>query len=176
MPESQQVDEPAEMPAVTDLAIVDDPRMQVRLGEIGLIGFAPYLLNRVAGRYDTVLRGRLAAYGLTMPKIRTLAVLSVIERPLIRDLAIYTVTEQSTLSRALDGLVAEGLVRRNQDAQDSRGVRICLTEKGREAFETLWPEMARIYAAMFNGIPEEESRALVITLQKLLANIEALSD
>ena len=148
-----------------------DPRAQVRLGEMGLSGFAPYLMIRVISRFDATLRGELAAQGLTMPKMRALAVLSVIEGPLIRDLAIYTVTEQSTLSRALDGLASEGLIRRETDPQDSRGIRVYLTRAGRGAFERLWPHMAQGYAAMFRGIPEEERRAFVATLQKLLANV-----
>ena len=75
-----------------------------RLGEIGLSNYAPYLMNRIMGRYNASLRDEMADLGLTTPKMRVLAVLSVIEAPLIRDLAVYTVIEQSTLSRTLDQL------------------------------------------------------------------------
>ncbi len=153
-----------------------DPRAQVRLGEMGLTGFAPYLMNRVVSRYNAALRGELGAQGLTTPKMRALAVLSVIEGPLIRDLAAYTVTEQSTLSRALDGLATEGLIRRDPDPQDSRGIRVYMTPAGRAAFERLWPHMAQGYAAMFRGVSEDERRAFVATLQKLLANVEQQDD
>lgn len=148
-----------------------DPRASVRLGEMGLSGFAPYLMNRIMGRYNASLRAELATLGLSTPKMRAMAVLSVIEGPLIRDLAVYAVVEQSTLSRALDGLVADGFVRREQDARDSRGVRVYLTDTGRETFERLWPHMAASYAAMFRGIGEDERLAFVATLQKLLSNV-----
>lgn len=164
---------PAPMPAASAEA---GPRMPVRLGEMGLSGFAPYLMNRVVSRYNASLRSELAAMGLTTPKMRALAVLSVIEGPLIRDLAGYTVTEQSTLSRALDGLAAEGLIRREPDPQDSRGIRVCLTAAGRETFERLWPHMAQAYAAMFRGVSEDERRVFIATLQKLLANVEGPDD
>lgn len=170
----QESDLPGQVEVSTS-AGADELRAQVRLGEIGLSGFAPYMMSRVVGSYNSVLRRRLEKHGLTMPKIRTLAVLSVIEGPLIRDLAVYTMTEQSTLSRALDGLEAAGMVRRNQDPQDSRGIRVCLTDHGRDTFEQLWPQMATIYAEMFKGIPEDERRALVAALQKLLTNIDAIS-
>jgi DNA-binding MarR family transcriptional regulator len=98
-------------------------------------------------------------------------VLSVIDRPLIRELAVYAVVEQSTLSRALDGLVAEGLVRREADTQDSRGTRVAITEEGRAAFDRLWPHMAEAHARMFRGVPEEERQAFVAVLQKVLGNI-----
>lgn len=146
------------------------PRPQ-RLGEIGLSNFAPYLMNRIMGRYNASLRDEMAALGLTTPKMRALAVLAVIDGPLIRELAVYSVVEQSTLSRALDQLDADGLVRRAADAEDSRATRVYLTEAGRSAFETLWPHMAESYARMFRGIPDDERRAFVGTLQKMLANI-----
>jgi DNA-binding MarR family transcriptional regulator len=81
------------------------------------------------------------------------------------------VTEQSTLSRALDQLDADGLIRREADPQDSRATRVYITEAGRAVFETLWPHMAEAQARMFRGIPEDERRAFVSTLQKMLANI-----
>ena len=142
-----------------------------RLGEIGLSNFAPYLMNRIMGRYNASLRDEMAQLGLTTPKMRALAVLSVIEGPLIRELAVYTVAEQSTLSRALDQLHAEGLIRRETDPGDSRATRVFLTASGRATFGTLWPHMAASYARMFRGIPAAERQAFVATLQKMLANI-----
>jgi len=142
-----------------------------RLGEIGLANYAPYLMNRVMGRYNALLRDEMAGLGLTTPKMRALAVLSVIEGPLIRELAVFSVVEQSTLSRALDQLAGEGLIRRETDAFDSRATRVHITEAGRARFETLWPRMAETHDRMFRGIPSEERQAFVGTLQKMLANI-----
>lgn len=142
-----------------------------RLGEIGLMNFAPYLMNRIMGRYNAGFREEMAGMGLTTPKARALAVLSVVEGPLIRELAVYTVIEQSTLSRALDQLQAEGLIRREADASDSRAVRVFITEGGRAVFDELWPHMADAQARMFRGIPDDEQRAFVATLQKMLINI-----
>ena len=142
-----------------------------RLGEIGLTNYAPYLMNRIMGRYNASLRDEMAGLGLTTPKMRALAVLSVIEGPPIRELAVYSVVEQSTLSRALDQLAGEGLIRREVAATDSRATRVHITEAGRATFESLWPRMAEANARMFRGIPEEERRAFVATLQKMLSNI-----
>ena len=142
-----------------------------RLGEIGLFNFAPYLMNRIMGRYNASLREEMAGLGLSTPKMRALAVLSVIEGPLIGELAVYAVVEQSTFSRALDKLVTDGLVRREADANDSRATRVYITDSGRAVFETLWPHMAATYARMFRGIPDDERSAFVGTLQKMLINI-----
>ncbi len=142
-----------------------------RLGEIGLNSFAPYLMNRIMGRYNASLREELAALGLSTAKLRALAVLAVADGLQIRRLAVYAVVEQSTLSRTLDQMAAEGLVRRAPDPEDSRATLIFITDEGRAAFERLWPHMATAYGRMFAGIPEPERVAFVGTLQKILANI-----
>lgn len=153
--------------------MIPDPEAQEvpRLGEIGLSHFAPYLMNRIMGRYNASLRDEIGQQGMTTPKMRALAVLSVIERPTIKELAVYSVVEQSTLSRTLDQLAADGLIRREADPADSRATRILLTQEGRALFERIWPKMADVYARMFRGIPEDERRAFVGTLQKILSNI-----
>ena len=141
------------------------------LGEIGLMNFAPYLMNRIMGRYNAGFRDEMGDMGLTTPKARALAVLTVVEGPLIRELAVYTVVEQSTLSRALDQLQAEGLIRREIDPQDSRAIRVFITEAGRAVFDSLWPHMHEAQARMFRGIPDAERQAFIATLQKMLVNI-----
>ena len=142
-----------------------------RLGEIGLSNFAPYLMNRIMGRYNEDLRKEMNALGLTTPKMRSLAVLSVMDGLLIRELAVYAVVEQSTLSRALDQLTTDGLVRRDPDPNDSRAARIFITQAGRDAFEQLWPTMATVYRRMFAGISADEHAAFVKTLKTILDNV-----
>lgn len=142
-----------------------------RLGEIGLQQFAPYLMNRIMGRYNQSLREELSAMGLTTPKMRALAVLSVIDGLVINRLAVYAVVEQSTLSRALDALEGDGMIRRAPDPEDSRATRVFITGAGRAAFDRLWPTMRRSYDRMFAGVDAAEHAAFVGTLQKILANI-----
>ncbi|WP_245488429.1 MarR family transcriptional regulator [Mesorhizobium sp. Pch-S] len=156
---------------MNERTIIGDDTDGPRLGEIGLQQFAPYLMNRIMGRYNASLREDLAKLGLTTPKMRALAVLSVIDNLAISRLAVYAITEQSTLSRALDALETDGLVRRTADPEDSRATRISITEAGRAAFETLWPTMRHSYEHMFAGIDVAERTAFVATLQKMLLNV-----
>jgi DNA-binding MarR family transcriptional regulator len=143
----------------------------LQLGDIGLESFAPYLMNRLMGRYNASLREQMLALGLTTAKMRSLAVLSVIDGLLIGELAVYSVVEQSTLSRALDALGSDGLVRSETDVEDNRATRVFLTARGRDTFNALWPDMAEAYEKMFQGINADEHRAFVATLQKMLGNI-----
>jgi len=152
-----------------------DPREFVadgqRLGEIGLQQFAPYLMNRIMGRYNALLRADMNKLGLTIPKMRSLAILSVIDGIVISRLATYSIVEQSTLSRALDALESDGLVRRAPDPDDSRATRVWITPEGRASFEMLWPTMRKTYESMFVGIDDDERAAFASTLQKMLINV-----
>ena len=155
---------------MTNQQTLDKPRI-APLDQTGLEQFAPYLMNRIMGRYNASLRAEMAVLGLTTPQMRALAVLSVHDGILIRELSVYAVVEQSTLSRALDRLVQDGLVRRETDSSDSRATRIFLTESGRAAYDRMWPHMAQAVSQMFAGIGEDEQRAFVGTLQKILRNV-----
>lgn len=148
-----------------------DPEEPPRLGEIGLENYPPYLMNRLMGRYNAALQAEMAELGLTTPQMRSLAVLSVRDGILIRELAVYAVVQQSTLSRALDVLAQAGHIRRQTDSQDSRATRIFITASGREIYDRLWPQMVSAQDAMFHGVDEAEKRAFVATLQKMLRNI-----
>lgn len=141
------------------------------LDEMGLDNFAPYLMNRIIGRYNSALSDEMGKLGLTTPQMRSLAVLSVRDGILIRELAVYAVVQQSTLSRGLDALESGGLIRRTPDPEDSRATRIYLTDAGRDTYNKLWPHMSEAYEAMFAGIADTEKAAFVGTLQKMLKNI-----
>ena len=78
--------------------------------------------------------------------------------------------QQSTLSRALDALEADGLVKCEADSSDGRARRVFIADAGRAAFDRLWPHMSETYESMFVGIDPEERRAFVGTLQKMLSN------
>ena len=143
----------------------------IGLGEIGLENYAPYLMNRIMGRYNASLQQEMATLGLTTPQMRALAILAVVDGILLGELAVYAVVQQSTLSRAVETLTHEGWIWRQTDPGDSRATRVFLTEAGRKIYNRLWPHMAGSYQAMFEGITDEEQQAFTHTLQIMLRNI-----
>jgi len=161
---------PDSIPSKSDL-VAEDAVPLAGLAEVGLNGYAPYLMNRIMGRYNMTLRREMTAMGISTAKMRALAILSVMNGVQIGTLGVYAVVEQSTLSRAIDALCKDGLVRREPDPEDQRASRIYLTEAGRAAFDRLWPHMAASHDHMFRGIGPAEREAFLATLHKMLTNI-----
>ena len=141
------------------------------LGEIGLDNFAPYLMNRIVARWNADLSEELKAHGLSTVQMRALAVLSIMSGATVNELSIYTVTEQSTMSRTLDGMEREGLIRRKQRSGDMRVREIHVTERGRETFRRFWPDMHAALEQMFAGFSEAEYQTLIRLLTRMLHNI-----
>lgn len=147
------------------------PRPAQTLGEIGLSQYAPYLMNRIMGRYNANMQATLRMQNLTIPKMRTLAILALVPGLTINELSVYAVTEQSTMSRTLEAMEQAGLIRRQARDSDARVREIYLTDAGRSEFDTAWPTMYARYEDMFTAIPDAERAAFVATLQKILNNV-----
>jgi DNA-binding MarR family transcriptional regulator len=139
--------------------------------DIGLEHFAPYLLNRISARWNSDLQGELKEYGLTTLQMRVLAIMSVMPGATVNELSVFSVTEQSTMSRTLDGMERDGLVRRMNRPGDMRVREVHPTGKGLQAFERVWPIMYGSLKKMFAGISEEEYDTLIGLLTRVLQNV-----
>ena len=169
---------PSAEPATDDDAPVLDlwpaagPDGVPSLGEIGLDHFAPYLLNRISNGWNASLASALNRFDISTTKMRTLAVLSVSPGITIKELSALAVTEQSTLSRVLDGLEHQGLIRRQPTSDDARVREVFFTAAGQAVFAELWPVMFTMYGRLFRGVDSAEFRAFLGTAHKILRNIQ----
>ena len=141
------------------------------IGEIGLNHFAPYLLNRVSARWNADMLEVLKSFDLTTAKMRTLAVLAITPGMTANDLALHTITEQSTMSRTLDAMEEQGLIKSRPRKEDLRVREVYLTEEGRQLFAEFWPAMYRRYSDVFNGVSEAEYESFISVLHKMLQNM-----
>ncbi len=148
-----------------------DGLVRPTMGEIGLNQFAPYLINRISARWNANMAEELKAFDMSTAKMRALAILSITTGLTINELSVFTVTEQSTMSRTLDALEEQGFIRRQQRSEDMRVREVHITEAGRAAFAEVWPQMYDRFVRMFDGIDEEEYQAFTQTLHKVLRNI-----
>jgi len=141
------------------------------MGEIGLNQFAPYLLNRISARWNADVAEALKAQNMTTVQMRILAVLSVSSGPTVNELSVLTVTEQSTLSRTLDALEDQSMIRRQPRNGDMRVREVHILDLGRAAFAKVWPAIYAHYAQLFSGVSTDEFQAFTGTLHKMLRNI-----
>ncbi|MTI16447.1 MarR family transcriptional regulator [Rhodobacteraceae bacterium RKSG542] len=141
------------------------------MSEFGLEEFTPYLMNRIAARYNKGVEDALRTIGISVPQMRTLAVLDERGPCTINELSVLTVINQSTLSRTLDVLEERRCVRRETDPNDSRIRVIHLTENGRDLRRSTWPKMERMEDIMLASLTPEERDQFNGFLKSILYNI-----
>jgi len=139
--------------------------------DFDLDGFVPYLLNRLANRLNRDLLDALREIGLGTSEWRVLAVLRVRQGLSLTDLAVLTISQQSTLSRVVDRMIASGLVERRRHSVDARVAEVFLTAAGRAAFARVWPVARAQYERAVRGIPRAEVAAFTHTLRRMLYNV-----
>ena len=163
------VDPPVTAAGLEDAAGSDN---EPTLTELGLVGFAPYLINRITACYNHRMAEELRERGLTVAQMRALAVLSVQPGLTVNELAVYTVMEQSTMSRTLDAMALAGIVERRARVDDGRVREVALTEAGRALFREVWPIMRDAEARMLVGLDLEERATFIAMLRKILIATE----
>jgi len=142
-------------------------------GNLSLDDFLPYLLNRISSRLNADLAEELKTIGASLPIWRVLAVLHVAEGRTIGELAVYTVIEQSTLSRIVDRMEKAGLVERRPAAADARVVEVLMTADGRAMFQKIMPIAMNHYRRAVSSLSEAERDTLIGTLHRILDTIRA---
>lgn len=94
-----------------------------------------YLLFQVARQRDLFCDKALTPCGLSMAQWRSLAIVRRMEVCTMSSLARYSTIERTTLTRAVDQLVARGLVTRWVPESDRRQVNLSLSDLGEQAFQ-----------------------------------------
>jgi MarR family transcriptional regulator, organic hydroperoxide resistance regulator len=141
--------------------------------KLDLDNYLPYLVNRVG----TIIAEQfgdeaLAAYRLSIPMWRIMAVLASTGSQRQIDLAGLTSIEASTLSRIVTRLVRMGVVTRTRSLSSTREVSVKLTPKGKAQVARLTP-LARDYEAVaIAGLAAEEVAVLKRSLRRVYANMK----
>jgi DNA-binding MarR family transcriptional regulator len=136
-----------------------------------LTGLPSYLLTRIAHRYNQTIHAELKAVGLSTISTRIIASLKIFDELTINELCVHALAEQPTMSRALDRLESDGVIKRKVKDEDNRKRVVRLTKDGEALFERIWPVTLSANDAMFQGISDEDRDATMRTLLKVLENI-----
>lgn len=135
--------------------------------------YLPYLLNRVVSLINAPMQRELKRRGMTMTHWRVLGFLYERDGLIISELAERTVTDQATLSRALDRLQDRDLIRRQNGQRDSRRTEVHLCDEGRQQYLDLLHFARAIEDWAFEDIDSNHLTALRETLEKMTATLGA---
>lgn len=82
-------------------------------------------------------------------------------------------TNPSDVSRILEKLTEKGLVTRALDAEDSRRIRVVLTDLGNQTVETMRQGVAKYILKAVGHLPNSELEHFAKTMRHLTTNLEA---
>lgn len=133
------------------------------------------LVWRLSMRWRTSIDRAIAPLGLTHAQYAVLAPLLGMDRaghrPTQRQLADFTGLEPLYVSKLARSLEAAGLIQRTGDPDDTRAVRLALTDEGRSAITAATGAVRRLQeelTAPLGGLKDPKTRAFIEALHTLL--------
>ncbi len=123
-------------------------------------------VRTLRARLDRELRTE----GLRLGQYQVLSVLWNEDALTPRELSARLNVEMPTVTRTVQRMVRDGLVRRKAHSHDARSVHICITEKGTALRGPIERLLERETARLLDGFTEGEARALVDLLERMRAN------
>ena len=133
-------------------------------------------ISRLARHLDIARRGAFADHGLESWEFDVLSALRRQGPPFQLTpgaLLRATLVTSGTMTNRVDRLVRKGLVRREPDPSDKRGVLVTLTEQGREHVDAALADLLRRERALLTGLDSAERRRLADMMRILLAPFDA---
>jgi len=130
-----------------------------------------YLLVQVALRRERAMENMLAPLGLSPTQSRVLLYLSKTTDASMGQVADYIVIDRTSLTRAIDKLVAGGLVIRSEPAHDRRITCLRLTSAGQEICESVLAQFVSHSQELLRHVAEEEIGRTSDVLATMLAQL-----
>ena len=123
-------------------------------------------ISRLARSFQQLMREQLSCGPVTVQQCYTLAAL--VEGPhTMKSLAAEVGLHQSTLTRVVEKLERQELLRRERGGDDQRSVQVVLTDAGRRIHALLDAESERIVGTLLDRISKDEQAAVVKGLEVL---------
>jgi len=126
-------------------------------------------------RFNALQRGEKRCFGVTMTQCVTLELLDQDGPKSVRDLAAGLGLDTSTVTRVVDVLVRDGLLRRTRDeTRDRRRVFVSLTEPGRRLAAELQLCADRYCEKILEKIPPDRREDVLHALRVLVEALDEL--
>jgi DNA-binding MarR family transcriptional regulator len=143
--------------------------------DLKLTRFLPYVINNLAERISAGLSTLYSdEYGLTIPEWRVIANLAEHNTLNARQIVEFTTLEKSTVSRAVNNLVARGLVSQQRTEGDNRVKDLALTDAGNTLYSTIVPRALAWEQQLLEDLNTGEYRDLLHSLDKLRLRLDSM--
>jgi DNA-binding MarR family transcriptional regulator len=133
-------------------------------------------VSRLARHLDIARRGAFAGHGLEAWEFDVLSALRRAGPPFQLTpgaLLRATLVTSGTMTNRIDRLAEAGLVRREPDPRDRRGVLVTLSEQGQAVVDAALTDLLDREQALLAGLGEEQRQELADLLRTLLAPFDA---
>ncbi len=135
-----------------------------------------YLMFHATRRREMAFDEALADVGLNMNRLRTLSVIQKLDGCTMKDLARLTAIDRTTLTRAVDQLVEQGLVERSTPAGDRRKVQMCLSAEGEAFYREASKLNTEFNRRALSGISQRQQVEMLQVLNRVIRNISGDRD
>ena len=134
-------------------------------------------VSQLGQRFNALQRGEKCCFGVTMSQCMTLELLHERGRCSVREVAEGLALDTSTVTRLVDVLVRDGLVRRARDEKrDRRRVFVSLSDRGRRLAKKLEASADEYCARILERIPPDRRAGVLDALLVVVAAIDELPE
>lgn len=152
---------------ITDREIVD----KTKSPKFSVEDSPNYYIYSIGARSFFNLTNALRPYSLGPPAWRVLANLQENDGVSLRGLARRTTIDVSNLSKLINTLSKQGLVRKKHSENDARVVLTFITDKGRQKFESALPVVRQVQEQGLSGFRDRERVLFMDFLKRMMKNV-----
>jgi DNA-binding MarR family transcriptional regulator len=136
--------------------------------DLALVSFPTFLLQRATALFlRDKMRPVLALHGLGVAEYRILAFLDHFGEVTSAQVREGSSMDKGQISRAVDALVARGLVQRKSDPSHGKRYWLHITKSGKKTFDTTMVSVRQLQANILATLNQAERQGLYSALTKL---------
>ncbi len=142
------------------------PEEPVDTGPLGAVGAT------ITSAYGQLITPRLVPHGVTLIQFGILNFCFRGRADTVTELADLIPIDIASISRQVDKLVKNGLLRRRRLQSDRRVVQLDLTDEGTALVQAVTATVLEVNAILLSGVSPEERRCFMEVVGKIVANAE----
>jgi DNA-binding MarR family transcriptional regulator len=131
-----------------------------------------FLVKRCGGLMSQLAERRFAAEQVSFTQWMVLANLDRFEHLTASELSAQTCHDMGALTRVVDDLEEEGLVRRERSEHDRRVVQITLTAEGRRHLQAGKHIVVELLNSLIGPFSRQELETLIVLMRRLLGRLQ----